>query len=647
MINVSPEFKELMQSRTDFRCNAVVTLASGEVLELDEKAFTLSNNSVTDAAQTRSFPLGVALSRSIKLELLNDKEQYKQYDFFGAKIRLYFVFPLSETAEKIELGYFTVLEPETYGDTVIIKAQDDMYKADVPYRTTLAFPVTLSVLFRDLCDNCGLSYNTASFANDTYIVPTAPSADLTSRQVLGYIAMIASGNARINREGDVEILSYSLGNIAMHELKSWKDLKVDTSDILITGLQITVKAENYDEEDKVYTFGDEGYILNVENPLTIGQENEALPLIASGFVGYPFRKFSGSHIANPLVEFMDTVSITDRRGNTYFSVATDITFVFFGLTSIANNAVSALRNKSLYVTPETKAIIAAKKLVEAEKTARELAVEALNKKISESGGFYSTDEEQPDGSVIRYLHNTPTLEGSANIIKITAEAIGFSTDGGKTYPFGLEVNGDVVARILSAEGVNADWITTGAFVIKNAEGNIMFSADADTGEIIISAVSDIRNSVDEKYDAALNASSEMIDAALADYVDRESYDEHNEAQSAEFAALEEETRNKLELANEQIASVDTNFQQQFDEVYKYVSFSGGVLTLGSTGNAITLTIENDNIVFRRNGIEFGSWDGEDFYTGNIVVRVNERAQLGNFAFVPRSDGSLSFLKVGE
>ena len=614
MINVSPEFKELMQSRTDFRCNAVVTLASGEVLELDEKAFTLSNNSVTDAAQTRSFPLGVALSRSIKLELLNDKEQYKQYDFFGAKIRLYFVFPLSETAEKIELGYFTVLEPETYGDTVIIKAQDDMYKADVPYRTTLAFPVTLSVLFRDLCDNCGLSYNTASFANDTYIVPTAPSADLTSRQVLGYIAMIASGNARINREGDVEILSYSLGNIAMHELKSWKDLKVDTSDILITGLQITVKAENYDEEDKVYTFGDEGYILNVENPLTIGQENEALPLIASGFVGYPFRKFSGSHIANPLVEFMDTVSITDRRGNTYFSVATDITFVFFGLTSIANNAVSALRNKSLYVTPETKAIIAAKKLVEAEKTARELAVEALNKKISESGGFYSTDEEQPDGSVIRYLHNTPTLEGSANIIKITAEAIGFSTDGGKTYPFGLEVNGDVVARILSAEGVNADWITTGAFVIKNAEGNIMFSADADTGEIIISAVSDIRNSVDEKYDAALNASSEMIDAALADYVDRESYDEHNEAQSAEFAALEEETRNKLELANEQIASVDTNFQQQFDEVYKYVSFSGGVLTLGSTGNAITLTIENDNIVFRRNGIEFGSWDGEDFYT---------------------------------
>ena len=647
MINVSPEFKELMQSRTDFRCNAVVTLANGEVLELDERAFTLSNNSVTDAAQTRSFPLGVALSRSIKLELLNDKEQYKQYDFFGAKIRLYFVFPLSETAEKIELGCFTVLEPETYGDTVIIKAQDDMYKADVPYRTTLAFPVTLSVLFRDLCDNCGLSYNTASFANDTYIVPTAPSADLTSRQVLGYIAMIASGNARINREGDVEILSYSLDEIAMHELKSWKDLKVDTSDILITGVQTTVEAENSDEEDAVYTFGDEGYILSIKNPLMNGQENETLPLIASGIVGHPFRKFSGSHIANPLVEFMDTVTVTDRRGNTYFSVVTDVTFVFFGLTSIANNATSALRNKSLYVTPETKAIIAAKKLVEAEKTARELAIEALDKKIASSGGFYSTDVQQPDGSVIRYLHNTPTLEGSANIIKITAEAIGFSTDGGKTYPFGLEVNGDVVARILSAEGVNADWITTGAFVIKDAEGNIMFSADADTGEIIISSVSEVRDRVDQKYIEALDESGAMIDNALANYVDRDSYDQDKEAQNTELSNIANNTQSSIATLGDQIAEVDINFQDKFVEVYKYISFEGGVLTLGSSENAITLTIENDNIVFRRNGVEFGSWDGENFYTGNIVVRINERAQFGNFAFVPRSDGSLSFLKVGE
>lgn len=38
-------------------------------------------------------------------------------------------------------------------------------------------------------------------------------------------------------------------------------------------------------------------------------------------------------------------------------------------------------------------------------------------------------------------------------------------------------------------------------------------------------------------------------------------------------------------------------------------------------------------------------DGVDFHTGNIVVDVNERAQFGNFAAIPRSNGSLSWLKV--
>ena len=52
------------------------------------------------------------------------------------------------------------------------------------------------------------------------------------------------------------------------------------------------------------------------------------------------------------------------------------------------------------------------------------------------------------------------------------------------------------------------------------------------------------------------------------------------------------------------------------------------------------------IEFRKNGVAIGWWDGTDFHTGNIVVEVQERAQFGNFAFVPRTDGSLSFLKVG-
>ena len=91
---------------------------------------------------------------------------------------------------------------------------------------------------------------------------------------------------------------------------------------------------------------------------------------------------------------------------------------------------------------------------------------------------------------------------------------------------------------------------------------------------------------------------------------------------------------------------DAEAREQITEIHKYISFKDGNIQLGASDSAITLTIENDRIVFKRNGVQFGWWDGVDFHTGNIVVEVNERAQFGDFAFIPRSNGSLSFLKVG-
>ena len=78
----------------------------------------------------------------------------------------------------------------------------------------------------------------------------------------------------------------------------------------------------------------------------------------------------------------------------------------------------------------------------------------------------------------------------------------------------------------------------------------------------------------------------------------------------------------------------------------HIDPENATISLGMEGSAITLSLEHDMIVFKKNGEQFGWWDGNDFHTGNIIVDVNQRAQFGNFAYVPRSDGSLMFLKVG-
>lgn len=123
-------------------------------------------------------------------------------------------------------------------------------------------------------------------------------------------------------------------------------------------------------------------------------------------------------------------------------------------------------------------------------------------------------------------------------------------------------------------------------------------------------------------------------------------EELDEAISTSLTVLEDSVNIQFNELKAVIEDHDTDAQTRFNELYKYITFKDGAIELGSSDSAVTLTIENDMIVFRKNGQQFGWWDGVDFHTGNIVVEVTERAQFGNFAFVPRSNGSLSLLKVG-
>ena len=99
MIKVSEDFKNRMQDYTDFKERAEITLLDGTVLEFNEDDFNLSNNSISDGAGVSSIPLGVAVGRNVQLELMNDDDHLRKYNFIGAKIRLYLTFYL-ENEEK-------------------------------------------------------------------------------------------------------------------------------------------------------------------------------------------------------------------------------------------------------------------------------------------------------------------------------------------------------------------------------------------------------------------------------------------------------------------------------------------------------------------------------------------------------------------
>lgn len=116
----------------------------------------------------------------------------------------------------------------------------------------------------------------------------------------------------------------------------------------------------------------------------------------------------------------------------------------------------------------------------------------------------------------------------------------------------------------------------------------------------------------------------------------------------DWTTAPEDAIDDISDAKQRVVDLNDDVNSKFNELYGYIHIDPSVpsISLGSGESAITLTFENDIIMFKKNGITFGHWDGVDFHTGNIIVDVNERAQFGNFAYIPRSDGSLSFLKVG-
>lgn len=146
----------------------------------------------------------------------------------------------------------------------------------------------------------------------------------------------------------------------------------------------------------------------------------------------------------------------------------------------------------------------------------------------------------------------------------------------------------------------------------------------------------------------INTCNEIILGALENYVETGNFDEYKKTVETQLEIMAGEITFNFTKTIEQIAEVDGELQNTNVKLEKHFDFDledGLIIRAGE--NEMQLKLDNGIISFCKNGQQFGWWDGVDFHTGNIVVEVNERAQFGNFAFVPRSDGSLMFLKVGD
>ena len=571
--NVSNQFKNIIKNGGPFYAYAAVTFADGSQTIMNSKTdFMATGNGYSESSEA-GFPLGVAISKTITLnidnttayesiqdtegrhiqdttgeDILANKKSVEE-DYYNARIVLYTEADLPDgTQERVQEGIFTVIDSVRPDEVLEITAYDDMYKADVAFYSSLTYPVSVQMLLNEVCNFCDITLGSATFKNNDYQIHQAPQ-NLTARQVIGYIAQIAGGNAVIDRNGRLVIKSYDLSGfdaseeISSDEIESESGIHIfsrftsapdiGVADVIITGVSTEVEDEN--GEDEVYLVGTEEYAISVDNPLITGNEQDAVNRIAESIMGLRMRPFSGNFLPDPTVEFMDLCYVIDRKDNIYKSFVTLHDFDYLGGSMFANETESPQKFGGTYYSEAAQAYQKAKEDIKNNKKQWEQAIENLSQQVANSSGLYTTKEEQPDGSTIFYMHNKPTLEESDIVWKMTAETLTVSTDGGHSWNAGITVNGEVIARIMNTIGINFDWGVGGTLIIQDEEGNQTAYIDAETGTVrlavesltitgktvqeIASEQSDetLNNFVDSVYNPAIGNLQAQIDGQIETY----------------------------------------------------------------------------------------------------------------------------------
>lgn len=518
MINVSTQLKKESLTNRNYYVTANVTLSNGATLKLDKKDFYLSGNSLVDSADSGDFPVGVAIEKTASLSLVNDDGRFDGYNFNAARFVIFLNVQLSDRIETIKRGTYIVSKKPATASEISLSLLDKMHNADKAYDSNLSFPCTVKELLSKCCQQCGITLGDAVFPNADFQIQKAPS-NATYRTVIGMCAGIAGGNARIDENDLLRIITFdktftnttiydggtvknwtngddldggtlnpwttgtvvdggTLSNNDYHALFSIQNLQYDVDDVIVTGVK-------YIEDETEYMSGQDGYVITIDNQLLSGNAQAGVEAIGNQLISLRMRPFSCDGIANGYATFGDPVEFIDTKNRVFRSFATNVEFVFGGSTSWNCSAKSAEEDASEFIGDQQAAVEQSKKDIEKKLSAYDVKLKQMNELAANTLGFFYTEGVQEDGSVITYRHDKPTLADSKVIYKTGVAGFFLSVDGGQTWKAGFDSNGDAVLNILYAIGIQSEWINTRGFTAKDNNGNTTLRIDADTGAVTL------------------------------------------------------------------------------------------------------------------------------------------------------------------
>ncbi len=143
--------------------------------------------------------------------------------------------------------------------------------------------------------------------------------------------------------------------------------------------------------------------------------------------------------------------------------------------------------------------------------------------------------------------------------------------------------------------------------------------------------------------AILQSNTQILTQVSEGYYSKDKTDELVSGVSTQLEQTSSSFEFRFANLEQNVQDVQDGADANFTEIRKYIRFVDGNIILGEEGNELTLKIQNDRISFIQNALEVAYFSDRKLYVTDGEFLNSLR--LGNFSFIPRANGNLTFKKV--
>ncbi len=413
------------------------------------------------------FEIGNAVMRTLSISFFDETGSIAAVGLGGATLDLYF----GLNGTEVFYSRFYINETYTKGIQVQCECVDAMAFADIPYISTLSLPASLYLVAQEVADKCGLTLIDATIPNGSIEISVLPE-NVSCRQMLQYIAQITGSNAKIKRTqgkdvtfAELEVTGKTIPNTATFKIE------VAENPVNITGV-------TYGQD---YVVGTTAYAISLNsNPIldSLGSETitQILNTILSKYSTLSYYPSKANINLNAAFESGDIVSLTDKNGNEYLTIISQINATGTSQMRIVGSGATKEQNK--YVTQGILSGRVAEILREVSLIETDLipqisqAIIDASEKITGaiSGHIYIPEADDPYGLSTGQIliMDAATPDEAINVWRWNLNGLGFSDSGvNGTFETAITQDGQIVANFITAGIMNASVIKTGTLASTN------------------------------------------------------------------------------------------------------------------------------------------------------------------------------------